>query len=1280
MARYLLLTFTFLLGSLMLSAQDASIQGKVTDSETGEPILFGSVALYKNGVLTTGTQTDFDGNYSINPIDPGTYDVEFSYVGYNTNRVTGFVASAGKANILNAQLGTDAVTLDAIVVTEYKVPLIEADNTTQGGTLTSEQVRQLPTRSVNALAATTAGVASADEGDAVNIRGSRSNGTDYYLDGVRVSGRMVPKQDIDQLQVITGGIGARYGDVTGGIISITTKGPSGKLSGGFEVESSQLFDNYDYNLASLNVSGPLLRKKSEIEGQKGEPIIGFRLSGQYLSVGDEDPPAIPVYRAKDDVIASLEAEPLRQVGGTWLPNADFLTNDDVNELDYKPFEDRVNIDLTGKLDFRLAKNLDLTISGTYSDTENQFTPGNWRLLNAHRNPTTYSDRYRTNVRLRHRLGGNSAINTDEDATNKKGSFIQNVSYTLQLGYEKSTSSTKDPIHGDDLFRYGHFGFYDQEEVPFLRNPNLFPDIPDLVDSLKGVSNADLNSWVLDTVTGILQVDFTTFPEHIDNSELLVGYNPSPYNPILSNYVFYADQIPDPFFTFDTLPAVRNSEFSNIYNSAWSGFHTGVGNVYNNFSKGEGSVTTFMANTSFELLPGGSEKGRHNIQFGILYEERVSRSYSISNPFNLWDLARTLANGSRSGVNLDFNNQIGTQDAQAFDVTIQLLNLGVPVLFEVTDTMDIQVPIYALQVPDLTTDDVFYTNIRNELGLELYDFVDILNLDPSQLRLDMFSPFELTNQNFIGLNYRGYDYLGNVVDNVSFNDFFTETDANGVRTFPVGAFRPNYAAAYIQDKFTFRDIIFRVGLRVDRYDANTKVLKDQYAFSEIQNAADFHAANGGTRPGNIGDDFKVYITSPDNPVPVVEAYRDGDTWYDADGTQANSPLEVLGSIVHPSYVLENSAERNIKSREFKPEFSFEDYKPRVNWMPRLAFSFPISDEANFFAHYDILVQRPPSNVILTPLDYFYFRDRGGIRNNPNLQPEKTIDYEVGFQQKLSNSSALKLAAYYRELRDMIQSRFVLGVPVEDFNGIEYQTYDNLDFGTVKGFTVQYDMRRTNNVTLNIAYTLQFADGTGSNANSSSNLSQGIQRALFPLSFDERHRLNAIIDYRYGTGKRYNGPTLFGSDILANAGANLQITSVSGRPYTRADEPNTLGASGIKGAINGSRRPWNFTVNLQVDKSFSLTKPDAARQMNLNVFFRVTNLLDRRNVIGVYRATGSSNDDGYLASGRGLLELADIASDTNRGPVEAFIASYNWRMLNPNNFSLPRRMYIGAIVDF
>jgi hypothetical protein len=47
---------------------------------------------------------------------------------------------------------------------------------------------------------------------------------------------------------------------------------------------------------------------------------------------------------------------------------------------------------------------------------------------------------------------------------------------------------------------------------------------------------------------------------------------------------------------------------------------------------------------------------------------------------------------------------------------------------------------------------------------------------------------------------------------------------------------------------------------------------------------------------------------------------------------------------------------------------------------------------------------------------------------------------------------------------------------------YKTYGNRDFGTVKGLTIAYDLRRTGNVRLTANYTLQFAEGTGSDATS------------------------------------------------------------------------------------------------------------------------------------------------------------------------------------------------------
>ena len=95
MTRNVLLALLFFFGfGTVVIGQNTSLQGKITDQDNGEPILFGTVALMKDGNILTGTETDFDGNYSFSNIDPGTYDIEASYVGYQPTRITGVVVFA----------------------------------------------------------------------------------------------------------------------------------------------------------------------------------------------------------------------------------------------------------------------------------------------------------------------------------------------------------------------------------------------------------------------------------------------------------------------------------------------------------------------------------------------------------------------------------------------------------------------------------------------------------------------------------------------------------------------------------------------------------------------------------------------------------------------------------------------------------------------------------------------------------------------------------------------------------------------------------------------------------------------------------------------------------------------------------------------------------------------------------------------------------------------------------------------------------------------------------
>ena len=275
MLRKLYLLFATILISVVAFAQTGTLKGTVLDALSGEAVPFANVIIERNGNQTAGATADFDGKFTIKPIEPGTYTVKATCVGYQTYVMTGLIISANKITFQDLKLSS-GIQKGEVVIVEYKKPLIDQDNIT-GTTKTAEEIVALPTRSVASVAATTAGIYQKDEGESLNVRGSRSDATDYYIDGIKVRGSLgVPQSAIEQITVMTGGLPAQYGDATAGIISITTKGPSNKFYGGAEVESSSLFDKYNKNLFGINLSGPILKKRNE-DGVKENSIIGYFL-------------------------------------------------------------------------------------------------------------------------------------------------------------------------------------------------------------------------------------------------------------------------------------------------------------------------------------------------------------------------------------------------------------------------------------------------------------------------------------------------------------------------------------------------------------------------------------------------------------------------------------------------------------------------------------------------------------------------------------------------------------------------------------------------------------------------------------------------------------------------------------------------------------------------------------------------------------------------------------------------------------------------------------------
>jgi outer membrane receptor protein involved in Fe transport len=346
---------------------------------------------------------------------------------------------------------------------------------------------------------------------------------------------------------------------------------------------------------------------------------------------------------------------------------------------------------------------------------------------------------------------------------------------------------------------------------------------------------------------------------------------------------------------------------------------------------------------------------------------------------------------------------------------------------------------------------------------------------------------------------------------------------------------------------------------------------------------------------------------------------------------------------------------------------------TQFSPRLGLSFPVADRSVFHATYGRFMQMPRLSDLYnyrTDAGYFVGSVYFYVQPNPNLRPERTTDYEVGLRQQLGEQSSVDVTFFYKDTRDLTVIRNVSQVA-----GSVVVMYINGDYGTSKGFTLTYQMRRTNRLAMNANYTLSSAISTGSSSGTHRDIAwqddsfEG--RPYFPVipsptDFDRTHTGNVNLDYRFD---KDDGPELFGAKILERFGVDLLMTFSSGVRYTKSQINGAFSFSSINAPYayegqNASTGPWIYQLDLKVDKSFTLFN-----NMDVNVYLWVTNLLNRKNVSnGLYSGTGQPDNDGWLGTSAGQTWVG------NNGPDAATL--YTYLMDNLNNYGTPRQVRLGV----
>jgi len=206
----------------MLSAQvtTGTLSGKVMDAISKEGLPGARVWIpTDNGVIRAACDTA--GNYKIDALKPGIYNVYARFSGLDTALITGVVVTPDVITFLDFNLTAKST---GIVVVTYTAPVI--DKYMPRIKISTEYIEQsLDIRNPMAMLSSYSSEIKLQEGTgAVMIRGSRPGDAVYYIDGVKMTDLgTIPGASIGSMEAYTGGIPAKYGDTTGGVVILETK-------------------------------------------------------------------------------------------------------------------------------------------------------------------------------------------------------------------------------------------------------------------------------------------------------------------------------------------------------------------------------------------------------------------------------------------------------------------------------------------------------------------------------------------------------------------------------------------------------------------------------------------------------------------------------------------------------------------------------------------------------------------------------------------------------------------------------------------------------------------------------------------------------------------------------------------------------------------------------------------------------------------------------------------------------------------------------------------------
>ena len=380
---------------------------------------------------------------------------------------------------------------------------------------------------------------------------------------------------------------------------------------------------------------------------------------------------------------------------------------------------------------------------------------------------------------------------------------------------------------------------------------------------------------------------------------------------------------------------------------------------------------------------------------------------------------------------------------------------------------------------------------------------------------------------------------------------------------------------------------------------------------------FDVYDDGRFGGNLYADNEVVREKTNKPYQPVKM-----------GAYVQDQISYKGIIFSPGLrfdMFEPNAQYRVDQIPFvsiRADSGFADASVKIQVSPRFNIAYPITETSNIRLFYGMFFQMPQLQYLYDAFAVDILRG-ASILGNPNVDAQRTNQYEIEYNIGLTDDLVFSTTAYYKDEYSKLGMIFVPAVPDP------YNQYAVTEYGSSRGIEVNFRKipLPTENFSFDVNYNLGFLTGTASGPTSNYGVTidpytnlPAFPLSEYPMPNDIRHFFKGNFVFYWRNGQ---GPSIGGLNLLENSEIILTSTYRTGRPYTRTDRNGSPLAE-----VNSDRQPSFWGLDARIQRTIPLRKifGESAGSTSLQLFVDINNLLNRTVVTGVYSTTGDPLDDG------------------------------------------------------